>query len=87
MNCPRCRAALEERERDGVIIDVCAHVPRGVARSRELAKLVAPGYLYMFGVVALATSLGAYFSPTAWSFECIGHEKYLPLRRPICTRC
>jgi len=27
----------------------------------ELAKLVAPGYLYMFGVVALATNLGAYF--------------------------
>lgn len=42
MNCPRCQgAALEERERDGVVIDVC-HACRGVWLDRgELEKLIA----------------------------------------------
>jgi len=42
MNCPRCqRAPLEERERDGVVIDVCLAC-RGLWLDRgELEKLVA----------------------------------------------
>jgi Zn-finger nucleic acid-binding protein len=42
MNCPRCEgAALEERERDGVVIDVC-RACRGLWLDRgELEKLVA----------------------------------------------
>lgn len=42
MNCPRCQGALlEERERDGVVVDVC-RACRGVWLDRgELEKLVA----------------------------------------------
>ncbi len=42
MNCPRCHgAALDERERDGVVVDVC-RICRGVWLDRgELEKLVA----------------------------------------------
>jgi uncharacterized protein len=42
MNCPRCLGrALEERERDGVEVDVC-HVCRGLWLDRgELEKLIA----------------------------------------------
>jgi hypothetical protein len=44
MNCPRCETAkLEERERDGVQIDVCTGC-RGIWLDRgELEKLVARG--------------------------------------------
>lgn|GEM_PF-1298162 len=41
MNCPRCHGALDERERDGVIVDVC-HDCRGIWLDRgELEKLIA----------------------------------------------
>lgn len=42
MNCPRCHgAALEERDRDGVVVDVC-RTCRGVWLDRgELEKLIA----------------------------------------------
>lgn len=42
MNCPRCEeAALRERERDGVVVDVCPAC-RGLWLDRgELEKLVA----------------------------------------------
>ncbi len=41
MNCPRCESALDERERDGVTIDVCTRC-RGVWLDRgELEKLIA----------------------------------------------
>ena len=35
-----------------------------------LGALVAPSYLYLFGVVALAMNFGAYFFPTASCFGC-----------------
>jgi len=42
MNCPRCQgAALEERERDGVVVDACQNC-RGLWLDRgELEKLIA----------------------------------------------
>lgn len=42
MNCPRCQGAvLDERERDGVVVDVC-RACRGMWLDRgELEKLVA----------------------------------------------
>jgi Zn-finger nucleic acid-binding protein len=42
MNCPRCeRAALDERDRDGVVVDVCGTC-RGIWLDRgELEKLIA----------------------------------------------
>ena len=42
MNCPRCDSSvLEERERDGLLVDVCAKC-RGVWLDRgELEKLIA----------------------------------------------
>ncbi len=42
MNCPRCQgAALEEHQRDGVVVDVC-HACRGLWLDRgELEKLIA----------------------------------------------
>ncbi|MCC6898357.1 MAG: zf-TFIIB domain-containing protein [Polyangiaceae bacterium] len=41
MRCPRCEAALAERERDGVTIDICASC-RGIWLDRgELEKLIA----------------------------------------------
>lgn len=42
MNCPRCQgAALDERERDGVVVDVC-RACRGMWLDRgELEKLIA----------------------------------------------
>jgi uncharacterized protein len=42
MNCPRCQgSSLEERERDGVVVDVCLTC-RGLWLDRgELEKLIA----------------------------------------------
>jgi Zn-finger nucleic acid-binding protein len=42
MNCPRCQAAtLDERERDGVVVDAC-RTCRGLWLDRgELEKLIA----------------------------------------------
>lgn len=42
MNCPRCKAAaLEEREREGVVVDVCLTC-RGIWLDRgELEKIIA----------------------------------------------
>ncbi len=41
MQCPRCEGPLDERERDGVVVDVC-RTCRGVWLDRgELEKLIA----------------------------------------------
>jgi Zn-finger nucleic acid-binding protein len=44
MNCPRCvNATLEERDRDGVSVDICASC-RGIWLDRgELEKLISRG--------------------------------------------